>query len=85
VYHLRKDADTKKPYAVCKFFFTVRVILFIIPFCSVDDKSFNSYIDWTTVFDVLPHLDVRPEWVYSDFSSSKAKNFIVNFNGQVRS
>lgn len=84
VYYIRKDDDSGKPYAVCMFFFTIKVFLFAIPFSSKDSDSFNEKVDWENLLEYLTHLKINRNWISSDYSSMTPKEFTINLNAQVK-
>jgi len=79
IYYIRKSKNMNLPYAVCEFYFTCVVFVFIIPFSDKDDKDFLDKEDYKRFWEMFKHYK-NGAWHFKDFSSSQEVDFKINLN-----
>lgn len=80
VIYFRNNDNKNIPFAVCEFQFTCLKKIFIIPFCSKDDRDFSvpkNYQNFTNVFD---HYNKQYNCKFNDFSDNTSKDFSLLLN-----
>lgn len=83
IYFLRKSENNSSiPFAVCQFFFTCKMFLYIIPFSKKDTQTFDHDIDWKEIMKSLSHLQFQ-DWSFNDYSSKSPKAFTVRLNSNI--
>jgi len=82
--YLRKTEDSQLPYAVCEFYFTCVIIVFIVPGSSQDSLDFTNDKEYQHFWKNFKHFDNSKGWVFNDMSSNVAKKFIMNINAEKR-
>ncbi|WP_456438764.1 HNH endonuclease [Psychroserpens sp.] len=84
LYFLRKSDDTNLPYAVCQFFYTCKMFLFVVPFSSKDSVELNRKIDWKHTFKSLSHLDKYKGWGFYNHSNNTPRTFTISLNTDIK-
>ncbi|MGP8217475.1 MAG: HNH endonuclease [Bacteroidia bacterium] len=77
----RKNDNLRLPYMVCHFQYIHIGFVFIIPFCSKDDRSFVEDDEFQFYWNFFKHFS-NPEFKFSfhDFSETEPKAFKFNLN-----
>jgi hypothetical protein len=84
VTYIRKDEDTKLPFAVGEFHFTCKLFAFIIPLSGKDDRDFTDKIDFENYWQTFKNYNKSEGWTFMDYSNNKAKEFIMNLSFNLR-
>ncbi len=80
VCYIRKNDEKTIPFAVCEFYFTCKIFVFIIPFCEEDDISFIDESQYNKFWKTFKHYDKSEGWNFWDFSDNNKRKFSINLN-----
>lgn len=84
VVYIRKNEDMNLPYAVGEFYFTCKILTFIIPLSSQDTKEFTADSDYQNYWNAFQHYNKSKSWTFLDYSNNSKRRFIINLNFNVR-
>lgn len=76
--YLRKDNDTRLPYAVGEFQYTFLKYVFIIPTFDDNERDFTEEVDYQYFWDFFKFFHIESGWEYQNFSNSEEKDFVFN-------
>lgn len=82
-YYIRKDDDVSIPFAVCKFVFTCRVFVFIIPFSNRDSLDFTNESEFKHYWKTFKPFNKNKNWGFNDYSNSMPKDFTINLSHEI--
>lgn len=83
--YTRKNNNYLIPYAVGEFNFTCKKFVFIVPFSSMDNKTFTRKADYNAFWSTFKHLHKLKDWNFNQFSNDSPKIFNINLNFQTKS
>jgi hypothetical protein len=80
VTYIRKNEDKSLPFAVGEFYFTCKVIVFIIPLTKKDGKDFLEDSDYANFWQTFQHFNKTDGWAFRDFSNDTKRKLTLNLN-----
>lgn len=78
--YLKKANDNEIPYAVGEFYFTCKILVFIVPLVNCDVMDFSNQSQYDKFWDTFLHYNKSKDWAFNDYSSSVPKKQIFNMN-----
>lgn len=82
-YYIRKDDDESTPFAVCKFVFTCRVYVFIIPLSNRDSLDFCNESEFKHYWRIFKPFNKKKNWSFNDYSNNTPKDFTINLSHEI--
>lgn len=78
IVYLRKNEETKLPYAVAEFRFTFLTFVYIIPGASKDSTDFTKDEEYKTFWSFFKHYSSASNWSFQKMSNNMARPFVLN-------
>ena len=82
IVYLRKNNETKLPFAVAEFRFTSLIFVYIIPGSSKDSKDFTNEEDYKYFWNFFKHYNSVHNWSFLKMNDDVPRKFvmIIDFN-----
>jgi hypothetical protein len=80
---IRKNDNSKLPYAIGELRFTCKRMLFILPLVKAPEVDFTVKENYDYFWNYLPHLKLLEGVSFMDYSNDTARDLILNLSGQL--
>lgn len=74
--YLRQASDATLPFAVGDFSLATIRFVFLVPFCTSDDRDFTNPVDFDRFWKSFKHFEGAKGWRFEDFSCAEKKDFL---------
>jgi hypothetical protein len=78
LYFFQRKDESKLPYMIGEFHYADMVFVFIIPFCTDDEKAYTSASEYEAYWKEFNKVRLFHDWIMKDLSSTDPVKIVIN-------